>query len=61
MHGHEKRAFDFLVKYHGNGDSSNPIVQLQMDEFKENIQQNGSDKRWWDFMYDILSLESASS
>ena len=49
MHGHEKRAFDFLTKYHGNGDVNNPIVQLQIREFKENISLNGSDKRWWDY------------
>ncbi|KAL5520467.1 hypothetical protein ACEPAG_9691 [Sanghuangporus baumii] len=49
MHGQEKRAFDFLTKYHGNGNFSNPIVQLQIREFRENISLNGSDKRWWDY------------
>lgn len=51
MHGQEKKAFDFLVKYHGNGDINNPIVQLEIEEFKSNIQLNGSDKRWWDFRW----------
>lgn len=49
MHGHDKTAFDFLIKYHGNGDPNNPIVQLEIAEFKDNIKLNGSDKRWWDF------------
>ncbi|KAL5478802.1 hypothetical protein ACEPAI_2079 [Sanghuangporus weigelae] len=49
MHDQEKRAFDFLTKYHGNGNINNPIVQLQIREFKENISLNGSDKRWWDY------------
>ncbi|KLO11655.1 general substrate transporter [Schizopora paradoxa] len=48
-HGREKEAFDFLIKYHGNGDPQNPLVKLQIEEFKDSIDQNGSDKRWWDF------------
>lgn len=47
--GREQEAFDFLIKYHGNGDPNNPIVQLQIAEFTENIKLDGSDKRWWDF------------
>ncbi|EJD05087.1 general substrate transporter [Fomitiporia mediterranea MF3/22] len=49
MHGQEEKAFEFLRKYHGNGDINNPIVLLEIEEFKNNIQLNGSDKRWWDF------------
>ncbi|KAG8903892.1 hypothetical protein FRB99_002592 [Tulasnella sp. 403] len=42
-------AYDFLAKYHGNGDRNNPIVQLEVQEFEEGIELNGSDKRWWDY------------
>ena len=49
LHGREEEAFALLTKYHGNGDPNNPIVKLQIEEFKENIAQNASDKRWWDF------------
>ena len=49
IRGREKEAFDFLIKYHGNGDPNNPVVKLQIEEFKQNIMLDGSDKRWWDF------------
>lgn len=49
MHGYEKKAYDFLINYHGNGDVNNPIVQLEIEEFQTSISQTGSDKRWWDF------------
>ena len=49
IRGREKEAFDFLIKYHGNGDPNNPVVKLQIEEFKQNISLDGSDKRWWDF------------
>ena len=49
MHGYEKKAYDFLINYHGNGDINNPIVRLEIEEFQKGISQTGSDKRWWDF------------
>ncbi|PAV20274.1 MFS lactose permease [Pyrrhoderma noxium] len=49
MHGYEKKAYDFLINYHGNGDINNPIVRLEIEEFQKSISQTGSDKRWWDF------------
>lgn len=48
-HGRTEEAFDFLIKYHGNGDPEHPIVKLQMTEFSEGIRTDGADKRWWDF------------
>ena len=44
-----EEAFDFLIKYHGNGDPNHPLVKLQMVEFTENIRTDGSDKKWWNF------------
>ncbi|KZS89392.1 putative MFS lactose permease [Sistotremastrum niveocremeum HHB9708] len=59
----DKAAYDFLCgglrnlslkirpSHTGNNDHNNPIVQLQMKEFKEKIRIDASDKRWhaWDF------------
>lgn len=43
----EARAI--LVKYHGNGDPSHPIVELEWEEMHRDIQTDASDKRWWDY------------
>jgi len=37
------------TRYHGNGESNNPIVQLELKEMLEDISVTGSDKRWWDY------------
>jgi hypothetical protein len=37
------------VKYHGDGDSNSPIVQLEYQEMLDDISLEGSDKRWWDY------------
>jgi hypothetical protein len=37
------------TRYHGEGDSNNPIVQLEIKEMLEDISVTGSDKRWWDY------------
>jgi len=37
------------VKYHGSGNPNSPYVTLQYNEFKESIELDGTDKRWWDF------------
>lgn len=46
--GKEQEALDFLVKYHGNGQEDAPLVQLEIAEWREQISQQGADKRWWD-------------
>lgn len=33
--GREEEAKDFLVRYHGNGDPSSVIVEIEWAEFKE--------------------------
>jgi hypothetical protein len=45
----DEEALAFLTRFHGNGDPHNPLVQLEWQEFKENISINGADKRWWDY------------
>ena len=44
----------------GNGDPNHPIVQLEVEEFREKIKLDGSDKRWWDFKC-VYSLQLSIS
>jgi hypothetical protein len=46
--GYEQEAIEFLVKYHGNGDTQSRLVQLEVEEMKDGIRQDGIDKVWWD-------------
>lgn len=48
-HGQEEKAKEFLTYYHGEGNPDHPLVQLQLQEYREFISLSGSDKRWWDF------------
>lgn len=45
----DEEAREFLVRYHGGGDVNSPLVELEWTEFKEGIEIDGSDKRWWDY------------
>ncbi|TGO37990.1 hypothetical protein BHYA_0084g00210 [Botrytis hyacinthi] len=45
---HEE-ALAIMAKYHGEGDRSSPLVQLELREMMEEISKTGADKRWWDF------------
>lgn len=56
-HGHEERAMEFLAKYHGEGNPNHPLVQMQLQEYREFISLSGSDKHWWDFR-DFFSTRS---
>jgi len=38
-----------LTKWHGYGDSESPWVKLQLAEYDEYLEMDGSDKRWWDY------------
>jgi len=44
-----EQAKSMLVKYHGNGNNDSIWVQLQLHEYEEFLELNGSDKRWWDY------------
>jgi hypothetical protein len=46
--GRQEEAHAFLVKYHGNGDASSKLVELEIAEMREGIRQDGIDKTWWD-------------
>lgn len=39
----------FLTRFHGNGDPNHPVVELELQEFKEGIMVDGADKRPWDY------------
>ncbi|KAL2021382.1 hypothetical protein VTK56DRAFT_7247 [Thermocarpiscus australiensis] len=53
--GRDDEAVAFLVKYHGNGDPNSRLVQLEVEEMREGIRQDGVDKRWWDYRPFLLS------
>ncbi|KAI2609894.1 general substrate transporter [Hypoxylon fragiforme] len=53
--GREEEAVSFLVKYHGNNDPTSRLVQLQIEEMKDGIRQDGIDKRPWDYRPFILT------
>ena len=46
--GREDEAIAFLVRFHGNRDPSSKLVQLEIEEMREGISQEGIDKTWWD-------------
>lgn len=47
--GREAEARAVLIKYHGDGDPDALVANLELQEMREVIEQDGSDKRWWDF------------
>ncbi|KAI5861407.1 general substrate transporter [Durotheca rogersii] len=53
--GREEEAIAFLAKYHGNGDRNSKLVQLEIEEMKEGIRQDGIDKRPWDYRPFLLT------
>lgn len=38
-----------LVKWHGLGNAESPWVKLELSEYEEYLEVDGSDKRWWDY------------
>ncbi|OAA56239.1 General substrate transporter [Niveomyces insectorum RCEF 264] len=47
--GRDAEAVAFLAKYHGNGDVNSRLVQLEVEEMRENIRMDGIDKSSWDY------------
>ncbi|KAM0329496.1 hypothetical protein ACHAQA_004805 [Verticillium albo-atrum] len=45
----QQEARDMITKYHGEGNPDSAWVTLQMNEYEELLDMNGSDKRWWDY------------
>ncbi|KAJ5294668.1 hypothetical protein PENANT_c006G04169 [Penicillium antarcticum] len=59
-HTQEDKALEFLTHYHGEDDPNHPLVQLQLQEYREFISLSGSDKRWWDFS-DFCTTKAGSN
>jgi len=38
-----------LQKYHGEGNPDSEWVKLQLNEYEELLEMDGTDKRWWDY------------
>ncbi|KXG46738.1 Major facilitator superfamily domain, general substrate transporter [Penicillium griseofulvum] len=48
-HGRREEAWDVITRYHGEGSRDNAYVHLQVREYEEAINLEGSDKKAWDF------------
>ena len=50
--GREEEARDFLVKYHGNGDENDPLVNFEFEEMKETLasEQEAMRTPWKDIL-----------
>lgn len=48
-HGRREEAWNVITTLHGEGNRDNAYVQLQIREYEEAINLEGSDKRAWDF------------
>ncbi|KAI1416423.1 general substrate transporter [Hypoxylon sp. FL1857] len=53
--GREEEAVAFLAKYHGNGNPQSRLVQLEVEEMKDGIRQDGIDKRPLDYRPFLLT------
>lgn len=48
-HDRREEAVAIMAKYHGDGDTNSPIVQLQLQEITEDFSTTRDDNPWWDF------------
>ena len=49
MKDRREEAIAIMAKYHGDGNSNDPIVQLQLREITEDMSVTRNDNPWWDF------------
>lgn len=49
VHNKKDQAKAILTKYHGNGNPDSAWVNLQLFEYEQLLNQDGADKRWWDY------------
>ncbi|KAL0253145.1 hypothetical protein SLS55_010598 [Diplodia seriata] len=49
VHGKRDECRRVLAKYHGNGNAESIWVTMQLREYEEYLELDGSDKRWWDY------------
>ena len=38
-----------LIEYHGNGNPESAWVSLELREYEDYLELNGTDKKWWDY------------
>ncbi|KAI1071562.1 hypothetical protein LB507_005236 [Fusarium sp. FIESC RH6] len=48
-HGKQQLAKENLTRLHGHGNPESEWVKLQLHEYEEHLEMDGSDKRWWDY------------
>lgn len=51
-------AAQVLAKYHGDNDTSHPIVQLQLKEMGQQVRTDASDNKWYDY-HELWDTHSA--
>lgn len=49
VHGKKDKARAMLTKWHGYGNPDSEWVKLQLNEYEQFLNTEGSDKRWWDY------------
>jgi len=47
--GKRDEAVSNLVRFHGNGNPDSEWVKLQLAEYEQHLEMNGSEKTWWDY------------
>ncbi|KAM0214190.1 hypothetical protein ACHAQD_005541 [Fusarium lateritium] len=47
--GQKELARSHLIKLHGHGNPESEWVKLQLHEYEQHLEMDGSDKRWWDY------------
>ncbi|KAF3902717.1 hypothetical protein AA313_de0202186 [Arthrobotrys entomopaga] len=47
--GRQSEAAELLAKYHGQGNADSEWVKLQLSEYEQHLEMDGTDKRWWDY------------
>ncbi|KAK1995246.1 general substrate transporter, partial [Colletotrichum falcatum] len=57
-HDRAEEALAILAKYHGDGDASSPIVQLQYQEIVEDNRLTKDENPWWD-MRELVHTRAA--
>ncbi|EGP82771.1 unnamed protein product [Zymoseptoria tritici ST99CH_1A5] len=58
LNGRKEEAVAVLAKYHGDGDASSPLVELQVREIVEDMVDSRDTNPWWDYR-ELLNTRAA--
>ncbi|KAF7550942.1 hypothetical protein G7Z17_g5375 [Cylindrodendrum hubeiense] len=47
--GKKELATETLVRLHGHGNRESEWVKLQLNEYEQHLEMDGTDKKWWDY------------